>query len=146
MYTLHTGNICYSEIRFDVRILPEAEISLSLKAMSICPESIWASVYWLNGIWTSEVFFKIKFLYFSGTLTLQIYFLIIQINDFRGEVSDVSAKTATLIRTRYNALSCRPVRQFQHHHFSATAVNNRNSTAWLTHWVSSNWEWPEFTR
>ena len=59
----------------------------------------------LNNMWqwmlireqvSSEVFSKIKFSYFSGTLTLQKYFLIMKRNDFRGELSDVSAKTATL--------------------------------------------------
>ena len=46
---------------------------------------------------TSEVFFKIN--YFLDTLILLIYFLIIKIIIFRGDLSDISAKTATLLMT-----------------------------------------------
>ena len=46
---------------------------------------------------SSEVFFKIKSILFLDTLILQIYFLIIKINNFRGDVSDISAETATLV-------------------------------------------------
>ena len=51
----------------------------------------------LQALVGSEVFFKIKFTHFSGTLTLQIYVFIIQINIFPGELSNISAKTATLL-------------------------------------------------
>ena len=46
---------------------------------------------------SSEVLFKIKLMGFFGTLMLQIHFLRIKINNFRGDLSDVSAKTATLM-------------------------------------------------
>ena len=46
----------------------------------------------------SEAFFKIKLNCFLDTLILKyIYFLIIQINNFQGDISDISAKTATLV-------------------------------------------------
>ena len=48
---------------------------------------------------TSEVSFKIKSFIFFDTLILQIYFLIIKINIFRGDLSGISAKTATLTAT-----------------------------------------------
>ena len=48
---------------------------------------------------TSEAFFKIKLFYFWDTSTLQMCFLIVQINNCRGDVSDILAKTATLATT-----------------------------------------------
>ena len=41
-------------------------------------------------------FFKIKFIQFLDTVILYIYFLIIKINIYRGDLSDISAKMATL--------------------------------------------------
>ena len=54
----------------------------------------------------SEVFFKIQIYIFLNTLTLQIYFLILKINTFRGDLSDVSAKTATLTTTLRRRMRC----------------------------------------
>ena len=45
----------------------------------------------------SEAFFKIIIIIFIDTLILQIYFLIIKLNIFRGDLSSISAKTATLV-------------------------------------------------
>ena len=45
----------------------------------------------------SAVVFKIKCIYFLDTLILKIIFLITKLNNFRGDLSDISAKTATLI-------------------------------------------------
>ena len=50
----------------------------------------------LMSLMSSEVFFKIKFIYFSGTLNLQIYILII-FEKKRGELSDISSQMATLL-------------------------------------------------
>ena len=47
---------------------------------------------------TSEVFFKIKLLFF-GYFNPVNFFLIIKICNFRGYLSDISAKTATLSLT-----------------------------------------------
>ena len=44
----------------------------------------------------SEVFFKILIILFLDTLSQQIFFLIIKINNFWGDLSGISAKTATL--------------------------------------------------
>ena len=44
----------------------------------------------------SEVFFQNLIIYFLDTLILYLIFLIIKINNFRGDLSDISAKTATL--------------------------------------------------
>ena len=44
---------------------------------------------------TSEVFFKIKLIYF-WILDPVIIFFIIEITNFRGDLSNISAKTATL--------------------------------------------------
>ena len=43
-----------------------------------------------------DSFSKLVVFYFLDIFTLQIYFLIIQINSFRGDLSNISAKTATL--------------------------------------------------
>ena len=43
-----------------------------------------------------EVFFKIKLFYFLDALTQQILFLTIKMNIFCGDLSGISAKTATL--------------------------------------------------
>ena len=40
----------------------------------------------------SEVFFKIKLIFFLDTLILKIFFKIIKINNFRVDLSDISAK------------------------------------------------------
>ena len=45
---------------------------------------------------SSEVFFKIKLNVFLGTLILNIFFQIIEINNFRGDLSDTSAKISSL--------------------------------------------------
>ena len=45
---------------------------------------------------STEVFFKIKFTQFLDTLILYVYFLIIKIKKIRGDLSDISAKMATL--------------------------------------------------
>ena len=47
----------------------------------------------------SEVFFRF-FVFVLETLILKIYFLIIKINIFRGDLSDISAKTATLVKIK----------------------------------------------
>ena len=49
------------------------------------------------GISASEAFFEIKLNCFLDTLLLKIFFFMIKINNFRGDLSDISAKTATLI-------------------------------------------------
>ena len=64
----------------------------------------WSSYYFIIGhdaasIGTSEAFFKTKLLFFFGYLILSIYLLTIKINIFRGDLSSISAKTATLIGT-----------------------------------------------
>ena len=48
------------------------------------------------GISASEAFFEIKLNCFLDTLLLKIFFFMIKINNFRGDLSDRSAKTATL--------------------------------------------------
>ena len=54
-----------------------------------------------NAPWlpTSEVFFKIKFVYFLVTLILEMHVLIIKINNFRADLSNILATTATLLPT-----------------------------------------------
>ena len=49
----------------------------------------------------SDVFFKIKLLFFSDTVIPSIYFLIVKMNIFRGDLSDISAKTATLVNSDF---------------------------------------------
>ena len=48
-----------------------------------------------------DVFFNSKLTDFLDTLILQLYFLIIKINNFRGDLSNISAKTATLLTMRH---------------------------------------------
>ena len=48
----------------------------------------------------SELFFQIKLFYFLDTLTQQIIFLILNINNFWGDLSGISSKTATLVPCR----------------------------------------------
>ena len=55
----------------------------------------------------SEVFFKIKLFYFLDTSTQQIFFLIIKIKFFWGDLSGISAKTATLVRCPKQACDLR---------------------------------------
>ena len=51
-----------------------------------------------NGmVMNRDVFFKIKLKIFLDTLIVKKYFFIIKINNFRGDLSDISAKTATLV-------------------------------------------------
>ena len=45
----------------------------------------------------SGAFFKIKLNCLLDTLIRKIYFLIIKINNFRGDLSDISAKTGALV-------------------------------------------------
>ena len=45
---------------------------------------------------STEVVFQIKFIKFLDTFILYVYFLIIKRNIFRGDLSDTSAKMATL--------------------------------------------------
>ena len=66
----------------------------------VCPSS--CSVC-MTHVRVSEVFFKIKIYYFLDTLILLIFFLIIKIIIFRGDLSDISAKTATLVRVSSSA-------------------------------------------
>ena len=49
---------------------------------------------------TSASFFKIKLKYFLDTLIQKIYFLIIKMYNFRGELSDISAEKEALCVTR----------------------------------------------
>ena len=49
---------------------------------------------------TSEAFFKIKLNCFLDTLILKIYFLIIKINNFRGDLSGISAKKSSLVTAK----------------------------------------------
>ena len=44
-----------------------------------------------------EAFFKNKFSFFWDALILKVYFLIVKIINFRVDLSDISAKTATLL-------------------------------------------------
>ena len=46
---------------------------------------------------TSEVFFRIKLSSFFDALMRLTYFLGIELNNFQGDLSGVSAKTATLL-------------------------------------------------
>ena len=46
---------------------------------------------------TQSSFFQNCIYLFQDTLILQIMFLIIKINNFRGDLSDISAKSATLV-------------------------------------------------
>ena len=45
----------------------------------------------------SVFFFQNEIIYFSDTLILKIYFLIIKINIFRGDLSGISAKKSSLV-------------------------------------------------
>ena len=54
---------------------------------------------------SSEVFFKIKLNYFMDTLTQQIIFLILKINIFWGDLSGISATTATLVRSHCSSFT-----------------------------------------
>ena len=47
---------------------------------------------------TGEVIFKIKFNVFTDTLIYKIFLYIIQINDFPGDLSDISAKKNFTVR------------------------------------------------
>ena len=49
----------------------------------------------------SEAFFKIKFSLFWDALILKVYFLIVKIINFRGDLSDISATTATLLMNQH---------------------------------------------
>ena len=74
---------------------------------------------------TSEVFFKIKFIRF-WVLPSCNFFFIMKINIFRGELSDISAKTATLHVTR--ALLCdQQVGVLCHARFRITEANKKYS-------------------
>ena len=53
----------------------------------------------VSAVLNSEVFSKIKLLFFLDTFILQIYFSIIKINNFVGGLSDISAETVTLVLT-----------------------------------------------
>ena len=71
----------------------------------LCQENIqhptacnWSNVLALTS-YTSEVVFKIKLFYFWDPLIVSKCFLIIKINYFRGDPSDISPKTATLSYT-----------------------------------------------
>ena len=77
-----------------VRFVTEQSASLGRVLPSWCTRSVSCAC-----LVTSEVFFKIKFIYFWGILIPQMYFLIIKWNIFRGDLSDISAKTATLLVT-----------------------------------------------
>ena len=61
---------------------------------------------------TSELFFQNQINLFLDTLIQQIYILIVQMNNFPGDLSDVSAKTAALIETvkraAYPVFFCQP--------------------------------------
>ena len=52
----------------------------------------------------SEVFFQNQIDLFMDTLILKIIFLIIKLNNFRGDLRDISAKTATLVINTGNRL------------------------------------------
>ena len=55
---------------------------------------------------TSVVFFKIILLYCWILLSDKYFFLIIKINIFRGDLSDISAKTATLVHVQLLCANC----------------------------------------
>ena len=50
-----------------------------------------------------KLFSKLNLFNISDTLILEIYFLIVKINIFQGDLSDISAKTATLDALRTHA-------------------------------------------
>ena len=59
-----------------------------------------------SSVLTSEVFFKIYIILFLDTMTQQIFFLMIKINIFWGDLSGISAKTATLVLTSPHTSLC----------------------------------------
>ena len=50
-------------------------------------------------------FFEMNIFFFLDIVTLHIYFLIIQKKNFRGDLSDSSAKTETLVRRLQSGLA-----------------------------------------
>ena len=60
----------------------------------------------------SEVFFKIKWIYFRILRSYKYIILIMKINNFQGYLSDISAETATLhCRSRRSCCVTRPLRR-----------------------------------
>ena len=49
---------------------------------------------------SSEVCFKFKFIFFVDTFILRIFFQIVEMNDFRDGLSDISAKNCSLMLRR----------------------------------------------
>ena len=56
-----------------------------------------AAYWWREHVSDSEVFFKIKLIDFWILWSDKTYFLIVKINNFRGDLSSISAKKATLV-------------------------------------------------
>ena len=52
---------------------------------------------------TSEVFFKIKLLFFENASVLKIFWYAMKINNLQGDLSDILAKKTSLVDTRYDA-------------------------------------------
>ena len=60
-------------------------------------------MYVVPDVLTSEVFFfSFFFQFFGDTLTLLIIFLITKINIFRGDLTDISAETTTVVLTQHH--------------------------------------------
>ena len=64
-------------------------VTIEVTAMLLCHALLYSSHHARPH--TSEAFLKITLLLFLDTLILLIYFLIIKINNFRGDLSDASA-------------------------------------------------------
>lgn len=54
----------------------------------------------------SEAFFEIKVSIFLDTFILRLLFLMIKIHDFRGDITDISFKKASLIRVLHSKFLC----------------------------------------
>ena len=73
--------VCFLKIRFLVYVTPH------------CVRRRVTAYSWSQ---SQCFFFQKNFFFFLDTLILKIYFLIIKINNFRGDLSGISARTATL--------------------------------------------------
>ena len=92
---------------------------------------------------SSDVFFKIIFLLCWMLWSKKCYFFIMQITNFRGDLSDISAKMATLIGASLNEIFAMPCTGTGWPKFVVSLVIQRensmmwfcwsNQTTWVTH-------------
>ena len=93
-------------------------------------------IYWvLVSVYNQWSFFQNEIFYFLDTLILSIYFLIIKMNNFRGGLSDISAKTATLCTTLLGPFCSETVAKYA----MQTQFTHLNDTSVHTSGISATW-------